>query len=149
MKHNFAIIISVFAVIFSIGSFVYQFKNNPLGKGVNNYSFDSPLESYKSKLKMALNNDFLAIIELINIFEGQKVKEEIDTIEVKKKREYDGKTFMFVTLKKSDIPIQKVVIMEKDASSGYWKHHPYFSLYGLTSDEGKTLNKEIKQWKKN
>src|SRR5262249_6944987 len=66
---------------------IYRLKWNAFGSGLESYDFSSPSASLKSQLEMEVNNDFRAAIEFSRRLGHKRVKEKLDTLEIKKEVE--------------------------------------------------------------
>lgn len=118
---------------------------DPLGSGISKYDFSTPRAALESRMKIEMNNDVRALLELDTRVNGKKQKEQLDTLEVRKEAEYRGKKILFVAYKEDGINKYTVQSFEKDASTGYWLTS-YVSAYDVEKDN-KELAGQMRKWK--
>jgi hypothetical protein len=139
-----AALVLVFA---SVGYSVY--KNPPWGR-LSKYDFSTPEAALKSQMKMDANADILASVEYQSKVRGKAIKEKIDTLEVKRTEDFDGKKVLFVQFKETDRETKKtedrkvIEWFEKDDDSGLWKE-TYVST-SQVREKNEKLAKEIEDW---
>ena len=141
-----ALIVAGCALGLSILAVTIRIDDKPSGKGMGAYAFDTPLGAHQSMLEIQLNNDILASREYAGAILDRKIREELETLEVKKTREAKGATLLFVEYKEAGLPKRKILTMEKDAHCGLWSE-TYVSSFGLR-DTNEALAAEMEEWEK-
>lgn len=144
MKGNIAITIASVALVISVVVVVIQMRLNPLGDGIDKYSFTTPINAYRSTLQMTLNRDILAQIQFNWAIEAKGIQEKLNTLKVAKERAYGGKKLLFIEFEEDGVPKREVVTLEKNASSGFW-YQEYVSTYEVEKHDAK-LAAEINNW---
>jgi len=143
-----SILLSTIAIAMSAVSLAMSMRSGEPVEGAEtiatNYSFDTPLNAYRSRLQMIVNKDWIGMVENDFAVRGEDAKEKLETLQVKKTREHDGKMILFVEYNKLGLPVQNVVAFQKDNVSGMWREL-YFSSYDVR-DDNPGLAAEIRQW---
>lgn len=121
------------------------FFRDPLGSGVSKYDFSSPRAALESRMKIEMNRDMRAMMELESLFEGKRQKERLDTLEVRKEAEFRDKTLLFIAYKQDGVYKYSIYGFEKDAGTGYWREK-YVSDYDVEK-ENKELAAEMRRFR--
>lgn len=143
-----ALIAFVLALL-TAGYIVYR--DPPWGR-LSKYDFSSPEASLRSQIKMEMNADILASVELASKLGRKEIKEKFDSLEIKadKTGEVDGKKVVFYQYKVTDKESKKtrdvkdVQWFEKDEDSGYWKRS--YMDPATVQAKNEKLAKEIAAW---
>jgi len=143
-KFKPALLLSGLAVLVSILTAVWVLIHDPLGAGVSSYDFTTPKRALDSQLRIKINQDIRAQLDLAFLQSGRFAEEKLSTIKIHKESIYQGKKLLFVSYKKNGIPQYDIEGFEKDAESGYW-FPAYISAYGI---DDLALKKAITDWKK-
>ena len=117
---------------------------DPLGSGISKYNFSTPRTALESYLKMRINQDMRAEIELRSLFEGKQLKEELNTLDVRKEVEFQGKKILFVAFKKNGVNKYNILSFEKDAGTGFWER-THVGAYEVEKDN-KELATQMRRW---
>jgi hypothetical protein len=117
---------------------------DPLGAGIGKYDLSTPKSSLESRLKIQLNNDVRALLELERQIQGKKLKEKLDTLEIRKEAEFRGRKILFVAYKSDGINKYSLEYVEKDANTGYWL--PTFVNSYDVEKENKDLAVQMRKW---
>jgi hypothetical protein len=142
-KARIPLILSSFACVFSLLAFAgIFFRSDPLGKGLDAYDFGTPNTALISQLKIEVNKDIRAGIDLAQIRVGELTKEKLNTIKVHKESTYRGQKLLFVSFEENGISQYTVEGFEKHAETGWWLPS-FISTYDIDDDELKTA---IEQW---
>jgi hypothetical protein len=125
-------------------AYLWFLKPDPLGKGLKAYDVSTPAAMMKAELQMRANGDIKAFAELERKGMNKELKEEIDTLEVKKEATWGTKTILFVTYKNDGKPKYETRGFEKNAESGLWDHS-YVSALDVEKDN-KKLADMMRSW---
>jgi len=121
--------------------------SSEFGTSLDGYDFTTPAASYRSAMEVAANADLRAFMELLLKQEEYQLKEKLQTFEIHKDAEFQGKKLLFVSFKRDGIGQKRVEAMEKNATNGKWFHTP-FSRYDLKK-ESPALHEQVAKWEKN
>jgi hypothetical protein len=143
--------VAVAALVLSLvalGGLTYHWflRSDPLGKGLSSYDLSTPTAAAKSMQQIDANMDLKAVIELQRKTKDKKLKEKIDTFEVKKETTWKDKTLLFITYKEEGKAKYDVVGMEKKGDPGVWTRS-YVSDYEVENDN-KDLAATMRSWKR-
>ena len=142
---RFCVLISFTALLVSLGALALAAFRDPLGAGLKKYDFSTPKAAMVSHARMQINGDVRALVELQQRTEGRKVKEMLDTLDVRKEVEHRGRKLLFVTYKKDGVSKYEVAGFEKDAATGFWLPR---STYGFDVEkDDKDLAEQMRRWK--
>ena len=94
---------------------------NPLGSGLGKYDFSTPRAALRSQDEIQLNNDIRAELDLHHHLEGPRLRERVNTLEVKKEAEWGGKSILFISYERDGVKKYEIASFEKDTKSGLWK----------------------------
>lgn len=155
MKNNIALVVSIIALAMASLGFYFQYDHKIKAQEVSEsqasaldkYSFATPLQAYKSEIKMNATADEKAIDEYWVARNGDRLSEKIATLEVIESSDYEGSVIIFVEYKEDGLPKREAVQMEKDAKTGYWFNDGYISTYDI-KDKNPALAKKIEEWNK-
>lgn len=136
-------IISVVALLVSLGVAWRTFTHDPLGSGIDAYNFTTAKDALLSQLDMSINRDMRANFELMWVKAENAVKEKRESVRVHSESEYQGKKLLFVSFQENGVPKNAVEAFEKDAQTGFW-FPTYVSTYGM---DDPSLEKAIKEWR--
>lgn len=87
-----------------------------------------------------------AEIELSSLVRGKDLKEELETLEIRKEVEFQGRKILFVAFKQKGVNKYEVTGFEKDAETGFWKQTGA-SAYSV-EDANKELADQMRRWEK-
>lgn len=118
---------------------------DPLGSGISKYDLSTPKAALVSQMKMQLNTDIRAVLELESRLKGRTLKEAISTLDVRKEAEYRGRKLLFVSFKEDGVTKHKVEAFTKDANTGFWIPD-YVGEYEVEKDD-KDLAAQMRRWK--
>lgn len=136
-------ILSLVAATVSIGAAWWTISHDPLGKGIDAYSFTTPRKTLCSQLDMVLNQDFRAMQEIDFLRSGSTPQEMRDTLKVHKESNYQGKKLLFISYERNGLPHYDVESFEKDADTGLW-FPAYVSTYNMDDE---ALENAVTHWK--
>jgi hypothetical protein len=136
--------LSGLAVLVAIAALVVALVRDPLGSGLANYDFSTPKAALISQMKIALNKDIRALLELQSQIKSKKLKEAIDTVEVRKEAEFQGKKILFVAFKEDGVNKYKTGAFEKHAETGFWQ--PTYVSAFTVEKENKELAAQMRRW---
>lgn len=97
-----------------------QEQSASLGKGIEAYDFSTPKAAMTSRIKIELNGDLRASLELDRLLHRRKWEEELKTIEVSDQFEYGGRVLVLYSVSEDGMKKHRSTWMEKDAMSGFW-----------------------------
>lgn len=117
---------------------------DPLGAGISKYNFSTPRIAYESYLKIRINQDQRAKTELYRLFYERDLKEELDTLEIRKEVEFQGKKILFVAFKAKGVNQYKTSSFEKDAETGFWKEASSY----VERNSNEELADQMSRWEK-
>lgn len=120
---------------------------DPLGKGLKHYDFATPRSAYESSLKIWLEGDLRALIELSALTEHKAAREQLQTLEVRREAEWHGTKILFLSYEREGVKKFETVGFEKHADTGFWMRHDV-SDWDFGKDD-KDLADQIKAWRKN
>lgn len=113
------------------------------------YDFSTPQAALKSTWKMEAEFDIVAMLAYERITRGPKAKLRLDSLEVTKEVDYEGKKILFVKYKDSSddgkvTERKDVITMAKDGDSGLFVRR-YVGSYEI-SQKNKELAEEMDKW---
>src|SRR5262249_38380319 len=117
-----------------------------LGPGLRKYDFHSPKSALQSVIRMRIDNNYRAMMELEEIREGADLKERLKTLEISKEADWGGRKVLFVSFEKGGIKRRRIEAVEKDARTGFWLPHFVSPLEVRKTDEA--LANEMERWEK-
>jgi hypothetical protein len=119
--NSLSLVLSCFAVglaLFAVGRGLLY---NPLGSGASHYDFSSPRAALVSEMKVKLNKDLLAMIELGLMEERPQLQEKLKTLEVRKEVERDGVRYLFISFTEKGAKRQQVMPYKRSPQTGQWQ----------------------------
>ena len=119
------------------------YRDPPWGR-LSRYDFSTPEAAFKSQLRMMMNADLQAQSEHRARTEKKKLKEQADTLEVRKSADFEKKKVLFIAFKKEGKEVKTVQWFEKDEDSGLWKQ--VFESTFRVRETNKKLADEIDSW---
>jgi hypothetical protein len=143
-RDRLALGLAALALFLSIAAVCIVTVRDPLGSGISKYDCSSPQAALVSEMRIQLNQDMRAVLELRERAIGTKLKEKIQTFEVRKDVEFGGKKLLFVTFKEDGISKYETKAVEKDASTGSWLPS-YVSEYTVEKTN-EALAAEMRRW---
>lgn len=143
---NAAIALAMLALVASGIALAVALLRDPLGKGLSAYDFTTPVKALRSDDEMKLNTDLRAVMQLQRKIEGKKIREKLDTLEVRRESEFAGKKLLFITFKDGGISRYRVAAYEKDAETGLWMS-AYVSKYEVEQAD-KALSDQMTKWER-
>jgi hypothetical protein len=142
LKGQLPLILSSIAVVISLAA---MFKPNNLpGKSISAYDFSTPEKALLSQIRIELNNDVRASLELTDILYNDKYEERLKTNKVHSVSEYAGKKILFISYNENGLTKYDTQAFEKDADSGFWNR----TVVGTYDVSDKTLKKAMEEWEK-
>jgi hypothetical protein len=113
------------AFLLALGTLIYVLVSDPLGSGLGKYDFSSPRAAYLSEMQIDRAADLRARIEYQRKFgertpSGKRLKEKMDSYELKKEVEYGSRRGLLVSYKSGGTVRREVVWFDKDEKTGYW-----------------------------
>ena len=91
-----------------------------------------------------MEGDFSTLMELQFKQRDRKVKIKLETIEIRKEVEWQGKKLIFYTFEENGIRKYSVSTVEKDAETGFW--YPADFNTSSLPDDAKSLKQSIDAW---
>ncbi len=137
-----SLVMSACALALSLLALAWTLASDPLGKGIEGYDLSSPEGALRSELKMQLNQDIRARIQLDAMKKGKTVREKLETLKVHRTSDYAGKKLLFVSFTDNGISKYDVEAAEKDADTGMWLH-TFVSIYDI---EDSALQEAAERW---
>jgi hypothetical protein len=143
-RDRLALGLAALALVLSIAAVCIATARDPLGAGISKYDFSSPRAALVSQMRIKLNKDIRAVIDLETQVSGKKLEEKIQTFEVRKEVEFGGKKLLFITFKEDGISKYETKAVERDATTGLWLPS-YLSAYTV-EETNKALAGEMRRW---
>jgi hypothetical protein len=141
---NFALSACALAVaLLALGLHFFSYLS---GSGLNRYDFTTPRAALVSQMQMELRKDVRAALELQSLTGGGKLKEKLETLEVRKEVDWKGGTILFIAYQEDGVQHYGTVGFEKNAQTGFWTQVPV-SL-GEVRAQNPELGKQIEAWEK-
>jgi predicted Zn finger-like uncharacterized protein len=122
------------------------FRPHPLGAGLSKYDFSTPKAALRSQTEVQLNKDIRAELELMEIVEGPKLKERLDTLEIVKEAQWGSKTILFISFKEDGEKKHQIASFEKHAKSGLWRRTYVGSYDTKLQQENPQLAEQMRSW---
>jgi hypothetical protein len=166
---GFANVVAVLALLIAVAALAYAVchdpngpitkMRNPLDPPLVGYDFSSPAAALKADMQMQSKGDLRAHAELTKQIRGPELKEQLDSLEVKKEADFKqpdplagpgqaGKfrdlKLLFVTFKKNGESQYTVEALVKHPDSGLWQRTVFNYAYAEATD--KALAKEVRDW---
>lgn len=117
----FASILSVVAMLVSVGTAYWTYRYDPLGPGLSQYDFTTPKASLISSGQMVLDNNWRAMMELNSHGRQRQLAEMLQTLRVHKEAEWRGHKLLFVSYDENGVPKHSVESFTKNAETGLWQ----------------------------
>lgn len=157
------LVISLLALVISIGTAVYTVFFNPFGRALYWYNFDTPEDALRSEFTIEKRHDTRAMNEFRSAILGEAHAEKLDTLEIEKSSEFEWKSRLdrfrppsgaeddkfektaaavFYSYKQKGKRQYLVSYFRKHKKSGLWVRNPGGSL--VVDDK---LQKEINEWR--
>ena len=142
---------AVAAIVLTLFSVGYSFSRNPPWGRLSKYDFSTPEAALRSGLKMQTNADVFAQVEFQSAINRKMLKTRIDTLEVKRTVDFDGKKILFIQFQELNPTTKKtedrkiVRFFEKDEDTNFWKE-TFIPTTDLETKDPK-LAKEIRDWR--
>lgn len=122
-------LLSVIALLIALLTAAYVIYRDPPWGRLAKYNFSTPEQALRSQTKMEANADILSLIELNIKREQKQLKEKLNTLEVKRTAEFEGKTVLFIQYKMTDKNAKepkeptehKEVVWYEKEENGYWQ----------------------------
>ena len=142
----FTLVLPCLSLLVALAALWIALFRDPLGSGISKYNFSTPRNALESYLKIQINHDMRAEIELSSLVRGKDLKEELETLEIRKEVEFQGRKILFVAFKQKGVNKYEVTGFEKDAETGFWKQTGA-SAYSV-EDANKELADQMRRWEK-
>jgi hypothetical protein len=121
------------------------FANRPRS-GLAPYDLSTPRAALVSRLQMQLRGDVPAAMELQALAGEDKLKEKLQTLEVRYESEWQGVKILFIAYRQGGVMRYSAVGFEQNARTGYWVQVP------VRLDEVRARNadlaKQIESWER-
>jgi hypothetical protein len=140
------LVLSGAAVVLALLALALHFFADPLGPGLARYDLTTPQAAVRSEMQMRLHHDARAVLELQALAEEGRLKEKIDTLEVRKEVDWKDGKVLFITYLENGTRRYSAAGFEKDARTGSWLPVP-LSLAEVRA-ENADLAKQIESWEK-
>ena len=142
----FTLVLPCLSLLVALAALWIALFRDPLGSGISKYNFSTPRVAYESYLKMRINQDHRAQKEMDSLVFGKQLKEELETLEIRKEVEFQGRKILFVAFKQKGVNKYEVTGFEKDAETGFWRQTGA-SAYSV-EDANKELADQMRRWEK-
>jgi hypothetical protein len=155
MKLRFSVpclVISSLAILLSVFTIGRCWYGGPRADRLAKYDFSTPQIALVSQ--MALELDLFAQIQFQAKVDRPILEEYLQTLEVKKEADFEGKKILFVSFAQNGVKTFKTEEMQKDTQTGIWyrtafakitkKNTPFSRIGG--PDERTPLEKQIERW---
>jgi hypothetical protein len=146
-------VVSLIALAVALLTAGYVIYRDPPWGRLAKYNFSDPEQALRSDWRIRANGDFPAMVELAPKWDYKEDKERLDTLDVKRKADWNGKTALFIQYKLTDQDdkdakepkeLKEVVWLEKSEKSGYWQR--VFVDPGKVRKTDPQLAKDIGAW---
>jgi hypothetical protein len=139
-----SLVFSSIALLLGIVALLYSWLHDPLGYGLKSYDFSTPQAALRSQMKIEMNQDIRAQIQLHSAKSQKRVREALDTMQIHREARYKGKTLLFVSLRQDGIKKQRIDAFEKDADTGLWSQ-TFVSSFEVESED-RFLAQQMREW---
>lgn len=139
-----ALALATLALALALSALGVVLFRDPLGSGLAKYDFSTPKAALISQKKIELNKDIRALLELQSRTKNKKLKEAIETMEVRKEAEFQGKKILFVTFKEDGVNKYTTEAFEKHAETGFWIP-TYVGSFTVQKDN-RGLAEQMRRW---
>jgi len=162
-----SIVLACVALVLSLVALAWSLFHDPLGSGMQKYDFSTPENTYTSIMKMTLDQDVRAIVELQCAMNYAQFRERLRTYKVEKgaevkikvrgedqqgdeggdkKEQFELKKALFVSYQKDGKTRYAVVWFKQDEERGIWLPHgvEHNDLVGADPD----LAREVREWER-
>ena len=140
----FTLVLPCLSLLVALAALWIALFRDPLGSGISKYNFSTPRNALESYLKIQINHDMRAEIELSSLVRGKDLKEELSTLDVRKEVEFRGKKMLFVAFKEKGVNKYDILSFEKDADTGFWIRTGV-GAYEVEKDN-KELANQMRRW---
>jgi hypothetical protein len=123
-----------------------HFFADPLGPGLARYDFTTPQAALVSQMQIKLRKDVRAAAELQALAEGDKIKEKLDTLEVRREADWNGTRILFIAYQEGGSKRYGIAGFEKNARTGLWAPVPV--PLESVREQNPDLAKQIDSWEK-
>lgn len=120
-------------------------KADPLGKGLDAYSFKTPRDAYQSELRILASKDFRAQLELEELRRGPELAERLRTLTVRSEATWKGTAILFVSYEKNGEKKFLTEYFKQDPRTKRWVRTVAVNPVDLESDDP-TLARQITNW---
>lgn len=144
LRENLSALLSCAALVVALVALGVVVFRDPLGSGIRHYDLSTPRASLESQIKMELDGDIRARLELQRQIQGKMLKERLSTLRVRKEAIFRGKKILFLAYKENGVDKYLTKSFEKDANTGFWLP-TYVSTYEVTNED-KDLAAQMKRW---
>lgn len=146
------IILSVVAIVISLGTLARTYYHKPLGEGMSRYDMTTPKAAIESQLRMVADSDLLAVLEMNLLGDDDLAAEKLRTLEVAKESEWRGSKVLFVRFEQNGIKKYDAEYLSKDAKTGIWRANSsltYSLISAAMSDspEDKAISNMVSTWR--
>jgi hypothetical protein len=134
------------ALVLAVLALGLHFYPNALRPALAHYDFSTPRAALVSRLQMQLRGDVPAAMELQALTAEDRLKEELETLEVRWEAEWQGIKVLFIAFRQAEVWHHSAVGFERNARTGYWIQVP-LRLDDMRADNS-DLAKQIESWEK-
>jgi hypothetical protein len=138
--------LSACALVLALVALGLHFFTDPLGSGLARYDFTTPRAALASQMQIQLHKDVRAAAELQALTEGDKVKEKLDTLEVRKEADWNGTRILFIAYQEDGIKRYAIAGFEKNPRTGLWTPVPV--PLEAVRRQNADLARQIESWEK-
>jgi hypothetical protein len=143
-----SLLLSCFALGLALFAVGRSLLHNPLGAGASRYDFSNPRAALVSEIKVKLNKDLLAMVELGLMEERPQLKEKLKTLEVRKEIERDGMRYLFVSFNEKGVKRYQALPFKRSAQTGHWQLNLFRTFSNrIGGDPAQTkFDEQVRAW---
>jgi hypothetical protein len=114
--------------------------------GLRNYDFSTPRKALDSEMKMVINRDINALIDVSLEPQVAKFEEKARTLHVQKEATWGQTKLLFCLFREEGRERREVNGYSLDSRSGRWHRVPYVDTFSMERDNP-ALAREVRKWR--
>jgi hypothetical protein len=139
-----AFLLALFGFVIALVTAGYVVYRDPPWGRLGKYDFSTPEAALRSQLRILMNADAQAKAEYEAKLDRRRVREKMDTLQIRRTEPFEKKQVLFVAYKREDKEVKAVEWYEKDEKTGLWK--PTFESVDKVRATNRALADAIQSW---